>query len=365
LPAGSIEPIRHDLDLTYSQIGLLLVLLPAGGLVGGAFAVAADRVSRRAQAALGALGCAVGFAAFAVGQQLWVLAAGSFLVGMSSDAIVSACEVALVDLAGDDLVAVLAPGTVGAGVGDVLGPALLAATAVLGWSWRIPFAIGAAVFVVYAMVLAAQPIPPPRPDRPDTAVHEDIWACLRDKRVWWLALVSLLFDTLDEPLLGFAIAFLEEDRGQSHGLALVVGGSVVVGGIVGASALTVRRRPPTTSLATLSAVMAGSVLGIVIAPAVPLQLVAGLAAGIASAVFWTRVQAAMLGLRPGQAGTTAAVVGYLAMPSALVPLLAAALADRYGLGAALACYVVIALVLTAVAAVTPTGSSLTRPSTIR
>jgi predicted MFS family arabinose efflux permease len=339
--------------------------MPAGGLVGGVFAIAADRVSRRAQAAFGAFGCAVGFAAFAAGSDLWVLAAGSFLVGMSSDAIVSACEVALVDLADDDLVSVLAPGTVGAGVGDVLGPALLAATAALGWSWRIPFALGAAVFVIYAMVLASQPIPPPRPDRPDTAAHEDVWECLRDTRVWWLALVSLLFDTLDEPLLGFAIAYLEEDRGQSHGLALLVGGSVVVGGIVGAAALALRRRPPATSLAALAAVMAGAIFGIVVAPAVPLQILAGLVAGIASAVFWTRVQAAMLGLRPGQAGTTAAVVGYLAMPSALVPLVAAGLADRFGLGAALACYVVIALLLTAVAAVTPTGSSVTRPSTIR
>ena len=100
-------------------------------------------------------------------------------------------------------------------------------------------------------------------------------------------------------------------------------------------------------------------------PPSPLQVLAGLTAGAASAVFWTRVQAMTLGLRPGQAGTTAAVVGYLAMPSALVPLLAATLADHFGLGAALCCYFVIAVVLTAVTAVVPTGSSVTRPSTMR
>ena len=66
---------------------------------------------------------------------------------------------------------------------------------------------------------------------------------------------------------------------------------------------------------------------------------------MASAIFWTRLQARILGLRPGQPGTTAAVVGYLAMPGALVPLVAAAAADHLGLGAALAVYVAVALLL--------------------
>jgi MFS family permease len=333
--------------------------------VGGVFAVAADRVSRRAQAVLGALGCAAGLAAFAAGDRLWVLAAGSFLVGMSSDALVSACEVALVDLADDDLVATLAPGNVAAGIGDLLGPLLLAAVFAAGWSWRVPFGLGAVVYVVYAAVLAGQPIPRPRPDRPGGQAGPDVWDCLRDRQVWSLGAISLLFDTLDEPFLGFAIAYLEEHRGQSHGLAVVVGGSVVVGGILGAAAVTVVRRARVVSLTGSAMTLAGAVLGILVAPAVPLQVAAGLAAGVASAIFWTRVQAAILGLRPGQAGTTAAVVGYLSLPGGLFPLVAAAAADRFGLGAALGCYLAVALVLVAVTAIVPIGSSLTRPSTMR
>ena len=78
------------------------------------------------------------------------------------------------------------------------------------------------------------------------------------------------------------------------------------------------------------------------APLIPLQVLFGLTTGMASAIFWTRLQARILGLRPGQPGTTAAVVGYLAMPGALVPLVAAAAADHLGLGAALAVYVGVA-----------------------
>ncbi len=162
LPAGSVEPIRRDLGLTYGQIGAILALIPlAGGLVGGLFAIAADRVSRRALAAGGALGCAAGMACWAGGQGFVALAAGSMLLAMGSDALVSACEVALVDLAGDDLVATLAPGTLAAEIGDLLGPLLIAGTAALGWSWRVPFVFAAVVFAGYGLVLAAQPIPRP------------------------------------------------------------------------------------------------------------------------------------------------------------------------------------------------------------
>ena len=243
LPAGSLEPLRIDLDLTYEQLSVLLVLMTVGGLAGGVCAVAADRVSRRAQSSLGALGYAVSMACWGLGDRFWILAAGSFLLGVSSDALLSACEVALVDLAGDDdLVTVLAPGTIAAEVGDLLGPLLLALTAAIGWGYRAPFLVGAVVLLVYAVVLALQPLPPPTATEEPTTARADVWACLRDRQVWQLGLISLLSDTLDEPLLGFAIAYLEVDRGQPHGVAVLVGGSVVVGGIVGAAAMAARVR---------------------------------------------------------------------------------------------------------------------------
>ena len=193
-----------------------------------------------------------------------------------------------------------------------------------------------------------------------------MWACLRDRQVWQLGLISLLSDTLDEPLLGFAIAYLEVDRGQPHGVAVLVGGSVVVGGIVGAAAMAarVRRGRGGRGGAAARAVAAatpdrrpaprwpsrGRSSGSWSRPLIPLQVLFGLTTGMASAIFWTRLQARILGLRPGQPGTTAAVVGYLAMPGALVPLVAAAAADHLGLGAALAVYVAVALLLAVVTA---------------
>ena len=266
-------------------------------------------------------------------------------------------------------------------MGDLIGPLLLAGSAALGWSWRVPFLVSAVGAFAYAAVLAAQPFPRPQPAAEPSSAVSDVRSCLRDRRVWLLALVSLLFDTLDEPFLGFAIAFLEVERGQSHAVAVLVGGSVLVGGVLGAGALALGAvaprvlRPDRLPVAP-TVVLAGSVLGIVVAPAIPFQVLFGLVAGVASALFWTTVQARILGLRPGQPGTTAAVVGYLALPSALWPLAAAVVADRFGLTAALGVYVVTAAA-TAVAAaafrddsagaqpLTATDSSAISPPTIR
>jgi MFS family permease len=218
-------------------VAVLLTLMWVGGLVGGLAGIAADRVSRRALASFGAFGYGVSLACWGLGEDWWVLAVGSLLLGVSADAMLAACEVALVDLAGDDLVRVLAPGNLGAEIGDLIGPLLLAGSAALGWSWRVPFLVTAVAAFAYAAVLAVQPLPRPRrSDEPSSAVS-DVRSVLRDRRVWLLALVSLLFDTLDEPFLGFAIAFLEVERGQSHAVAVLVGGSVLVGGVVGAGAI--------------------------------------------------------------------------------------------------------------------------------
>ena len=310
-----------------------------------------------------------------------MLAVGSLLLGVSADAMLAACEVALVDLAGDELVRVLAPGNLGAEVGDLIGPMLLAGSAALGWSWRVPFIVSAIVAFAYAARLAAQDLPLSTVLSEPSSAMSDVRSCLSDRRVWLLALVTLLFDTLDEPFLGFAIAFLEVERGQSHAVAVLVGGSVLVGGVLGAGALALGvagqrvLRPDRLPVAP-TVVLAGSVLGIVVAPAIPFQVVFGLAAGVSSALFWTTVQARVLGLRPGQPGTTAAVIGYLSLPSALWPLAAAVLADRFGLTAALIVYVVTAAA-TAVAAaafrsdpgdaqpLTTTGSSAMSPPTMR
>ena len=99
LPAGALEPIRRDLDLSYAQVAGVLVALSGGGIVGTFLIIAADYVSRRAIASLGAATYGLAMIVFGVGHSLPLLLAAAFAWGAASDAFVHGAEVALVDLA--------------------------------------------------------------------------------------------------------------------------------------------------------------------------------------------------------------------------------------------------------------------------
>jgi hypothetical protein len=59
---------------------------------------------------------------------------------------------------------------------------------------------------------------------------------------------------------------------------------------------------------------------------------------------WIALEARVLTLRPGQAGTTSAMVSAVAQLAVLVPLVAGVLADGVGVSTALLLYLALALV---------------------
>ncbi len=61
--------------------------------------------------------------------------------------------------------------------------------------------------------------------------------------------------------------------------------------------------------------------------------------------FWTALQARVLKLRPGQAGTVSAVVSTIEFSGFLIPIGIGIVVDAHGLRAGLACYAVLALLL--------------------
>jgi predicted MFS family arabinose efflux permease len=176
---------------------------------------------------------------------------------------------------------------------------------------------------------------------------------MRDRRVLRLAFVATVFSLFDEPFLGFSIAYLERVRGQSHSLATAIAAVVVAGGIAG-SALVARRggRSLERTLLLGSIAILVSIVGIIAAPAIPMQVAAGLVFGGAGAIVWVALQGALLGARPGLAGTTTAVWSTIELLGIGFPLLAGAVADAQGLTAALWLYAAAACVFIALVATT-------------
>ena len=362
LPFGTLESFRADLGLTYAQAGTVLAAIWPGAVVGGLFAAAADRFSRRVIAAGGAFGFAVSLAMFAIGASFATLVVGAFLMGMASTAMVDGAEVALVDMAGEDLRRYLARSNLLATVGDLMGPGLVAGTALAGLSWRVAFGSGAVLMVIYALVLAASPLPPPsRAGGTDDAGEEGgdgggrgrlgLAAVLRDPAVWVMGLIGLLMTPFDEPLVGFTIALLENERGASAAAATLVAFVGISGGVL-AFAVLARRFEEVADdrllLGSVAAMTAGAV-AIAVAPVLPVVAVAGLVTAVGLNLAWLAVQHRSLTLRPGQVGTTKAVLGTIESTGFWIPVAVGVIADRAGLTLAVGSFGIVGAAMMALA----------------
>jgi predicted MFS family arabinose efflux permease len=362
-PAGALEPIRADVGLAYADVGLVLTALTAGGLLGNGFAAAADFVDRRRLASGGALVYALCLIAFAVGDALPVLLVAGFVWGAASDAFAHSCEVALVDLYRDDVAPALGQVNAYGAVGDLLGPLSLAGAAATGLGWRGAFAAGAALMLLYAGWLAARPFPAPRP-RPGAATPaQAVLGVVRDRRIILLAVVDGLFGLLDEPFWGFTVAFLERERGLAPAAATAVVGVAVAAGIAGFLSVPAftGRWAPAWLLVRLGAVLAAAVAALIALPLAPLQLAAAATFGFTGAVFYAVLQATYLALRPGQAGTSKAVVSTIGCFGIGVPTLVGAVADAYGLTAGLAVYGAVPIAIVLLLAAAPPRSAPRAP----
>ncbi len=349
LPAGTLEPVRADLGLTYAQGGVLLSALGSGGLIGHGFTVAADYVNRRWLAGFGALGYGLCMLLFASADSFLVLVLASVAWGAASDAFVHGLEVALVDAAGEDLAPALGRMNALASVGDLLGPLMLAGAALAGVGWRTLFATGGLLMVAYAALIMAQRFPPPQPPEEARTPWRGVLAVARDRRVLLLAMVDGLYGLLDEPLLAFVIAYLIAARGLSAEVATLVAGLTVTGGIAGflLTAPLTRRFAPRPLLIALAVVVGLTLAGLVFLPVTAAQAAAGLGLGLFGAAFYGVLQVEVYTLRPGQAGSTNAVVSTIGLAGLAFPPLVGAVADRAGLLAGLALYAAVPVVILA------------------
>ena len=347
----------------------MLASISVGGLVGNVAAVAADHVDRRWLSSAGALVYAASMTGFAIGRSFPVLVIAAVLLAIGSDAMIVGTEVALVDVVraahpdADDpsgpLRAALARQGVAAYAGDLLGPLTLAGVAAAGWSWRWAFAVGAAACAAYAAALARHSFPPPHAVDPDDTEGPGaaVWRLLRDRRLLLLGLLTLGVAILDEEFAAFLIAFLQVERGLTPAAASAL--AEVVGGLLASAVLAARRGAPVSLAAAGSAVGAGAVV-VVAAPGWVGVAAGGFIFGAGVATSWLSLQARVLSYAVGRAGTATAVVSLIETPSLAAPVLAGALADRAGLGIALAAHAGVAVAFAVGCALASRGASAGR-----
>jgi MFS transporter, FSR family, fosmidomycin resistance protein len=344
---GSFEAVRSDLRLSYAQAATILAAGAPGAIVGNGFSIAADYVSRRVIAAGGALWFAAAVAVFATSTSYPVLLAAAFVIGVAASAMVDACELALVDVSGDDLPRMLGASNLMGSIGDIAGPAVIIAAAWLGFGWQAPFLLAAVLMAAYGVWLAVSPLPPPHHHTERESPHRAIASIVRDRRVWIFGVTAMLLSPLDEPFLAFLIAHLQRTDGMSRTVATAIAMLTVVGAAAGALEQA-RRAPPNPPLVRPALLVAGAVMSIALAPTAVLVLPGALVFGFGMIGFWTALQARVLLLRPGQAGTVSAVVSTIEFAGFLIPIGIGVVVDAQGLRAGIGCYAVLAILLAAI-----------------
>lgn len=346
LPTGAFESFRDDLGLTYTQASAVLVAATPGAIAGNVFPVLADRRSRRVIASGGAFGFAAALATFGIASSFPVLVTASFALGMASTAMVDAAEVALVDVAGAEVSAQISRSSLAGAVGDLLGPALLVTVAASGASWRVAFLAGAVITASYGCWLAASPLPPP-PDRRDgERTGDGVRIVLRDRRVRYLGVLAMLLGPLDEDFLAFLIAYLERGRNLSPALATTAATASVVGMLVGfASTSRAGYRESRSTLRDHAAATAVAAVVAAAVPSVPVVATAVFVFGFAVARSWIALKTRIVATHPGRVGAVHAVVSTIEFGGFVLPLLAGALADAFGVRAGFAFSAAIAVVM--------------------
>ena len=249
-----------------------------------------------------------------------MLLAASFVIGVAASAMVDACGLAFVDVSGDDLPRMLGvpePHGIDRRPRGPGGHHRRAAW--FGFGWEAPFLLAAVLMAAYGVWLARSPLPPPHHRDERESPHRAVASILRDRRVWLFGVMATLLGRLDEPFLAFLIARLQRTDGMSRTLATAIAMLTVVGAAIGALEQA-RHAPPNPPLVRPAILVAVAVTLIALAPSAVLVLPGALVFGFGMIGFWTALQARVLLLRPGQAGTVSAVVSTIEFSGFLIPI---------------------------------------------
>jgi MFS transporter, FSR family, fosmidomycin resistance protein len=327
--------IRDDLDLTYTQIGLLLSVPSLVSLVvEPVLGVVAVTWRRRRTLVLGgglcfalALGLAAGASSF------WLLLVAFSLLYPASGAFVSLSQAALMDLEPDRRERNMARWTFAGGVGVVLGPLALAGLTLIGLGWRELFVGLAAVALALVLRLRRSPESDADEDRPQ--LREALRAITRREVFRWLFLLELS-DLLGDVLLGFLALYFVDAVGSSTatgGLAIAIWSGA---GLAGAAAMIplLRRVDGLTYLRASAAATAVLFVTFLLVPAVEAKLLLVAAIAVVNAGWYSVLQARLYGALDGKSGLVL-TTGALFPLNTVLPLGIGLLAERWGLATAL------------------------------
>ncbi len=335
--------IRTDLNLTYTQIGLLLGLPNLlSAVVEPVLGILADTWKRWLLVVGG--GLCFSLAAFLTGlSPNFVLLLLSFLLFYpASGAFVSLSQATLMDLEPARHEHLMARWTLAGSLGVVGGPLLLGAAALFGVNWRGVFLGLGAVSLLLTILVWRQPRLRTLQSTADeeAGVVGGLWAGLRQavaafrrrEVLRWLVLLEFS-DFMLDLLLGFLALYFVDVVGVSPLWAGVAVSVWTIAGLLSDALIIplLERVRGLTYLRYSAAVMFVLFLSFLLTPWFPVKLVILAGMGLANAGWYAILMGQLYSALPGQSGTVVAVNAGFSLFTGLVPALLGWVAQTAGL----------------------------------
>jgi FSR family fosmidomycin resistance protein-like MFS transporter len=329
--------IRDDLNLTYSQIGLLVGLpLIFGNLVEPALGLLGDLGHRKRIILIGGACFLAAMLLIGASASFILLLGASILSSPSSGAFVSLSQATLMDLDPGRRELSMARWTLAGSLGVVAGPALLALILSAGGSWRLPMFLFAGLAFILILALAPHRFPsPPAGEEHLTfrGLLSDFWAAIRRGEVLrWLVLLAL-GDLMLDVLLGFIALYGTDVAFVSPATASLMVAVWSGVGILGDALLIplLTRTDPLKYLRLSALIMLGLYTGFLLAPWIVAKFILLAAMGLLNSGWYAIPQARLYATLPGRSGTAMAVTSVFGVLAGGIPWLLGGLAQQFGL----------------------------------
>jgi MFS transporter, FSR family, fosmidomycin resistance protein len=359
--SAAMPLIRHDLALSYVQVGLLAAVpLLLGSLIELPVGVLSGTGRRRRRVVLaGGVAFVAAVLGIAVAHSFLVLLAALVVFFPASGAFVSLTQSALLDADPARRPQLMARWTLAGSAGDVAGPLLVAAVLAAGASWRLAFAlVGAAGAMSWLAVAGAGRSVPARSDDQagESGGAQDSWpglraafeVSLRAGAFRWLTLLEVS-DLLLDVFSAFLALYLVTVVHVSPPVAALGVAVRLAAGLAGDALLIgVLERFSAQRVLRASVLAAGLLFpAFLLAPGLGLKLVALAALSIATAPWYPVLNAELFASLPGRSGLAVSLGSASGLVGGLGPLAVGLLAEHFGLAWALASLAAVPVVLLA------------------
>jgi FSR family fosmidomycin resistance protein-like MFS transporter len=356
---AALPLIRHDLGLSYGQIGLLAsVPLLVGSALELPLGLFAGAGRRRRRAVLGGgIIFILSLLAVAGARSFIVLLVAFTVFYPASGAFVSLTQAELMEAWPDRQAQIMARWDLAGSAGAVAGPLLLTAVLAAGGGWRVAYLMLAALaLAAWLGTCGFEPHPVrvagtagPAADRdPEPGVAwmtraREVLAALRDWSAVRWALLTVVADLLVDVLTGFLALYLVDVAHLRPAVAALAIAIRLGAGLAGDAALVlVLDRVADVTVLRVSAIAAALLYpGFLLVPGPAAKVIILAVLSAATAPWYPLLQARLYGSLPGRSPVAVTLSSAAGLVGGLGPLAVGLSAEAFGLSWALAVLVVV------------------------